>query len=123
MAVSIAEYLGQRTDVANPIIPSKSSEAICPFMHHSCTKLERGNKPICSVRKSDEEKSLWIVCEHRLCATKKTIKRDGKIQTIPLSDHQSDILLQVAKTIFSPTIKANEILVKREVPLRVDEIE
>lgn len=69
MAVSIAEYLGQRTDVEHQIVPvSKGTLAQCPFMDRTCDKVSKNNHPVCSVRKPDG--TIWIVCEHRLCSTR-----------------------------------------------------
>lgn len=51
---------------------------------------------------------MWIVCKDRLCSTKKNI---------PLSDYQKDILLKVAKTIYSKNINADNVFIKREVPI------
>lgn len=110
MSVSIAEYFGQRTDIDSPtIIPiADDSEVSCPFMNAKCIKLAASNKPVCSVRKTDG--TLWIVCRHRLCATPKNI---------PLATYQREKLLEVAKTIFSPKISANKVLIRREVSMYV----
>ena len=51
MAVTIAEYLGQRVDVEAPIKPITSKATNCPFMEKACEKLKKNNKPICSARK------------------------------------------------------------------------
>ena len=112
LTVSAAEYLGQRTDISEPqITPQISfSGQSCPFMDSACYKLRIGLKPICSVRKPDG--TIWIVCKHRLCSTNKNI---------PLSSYQHNILLQVAQTIFNPTIPLDDILVKREEPMAVVE--
>lgn len=111
MAVSVAEYLGQRTDIGNPSIGPVPSNQIpdCPFMNDKCSKLNKKSNPkppICSVRSQDG--TLWMVCPDRLCATKKNV---------PLSQHQIDILGKVAKKIFSPNISRSDVLVKREVPM------
>lgn len=116
MAVSVAEYLGQRTDIERPlIIPAPIPEStendvcVCPFTAgHQCKKLKSKNEPVCSVRKADG--TLWINCPDRLCATKKDI---------PLCDHQKRILLDIARHIFSPQVSPEEICVKREVRLSV----
>lgn len=112
MTVSVAEYLGQRTDVASPsIVPASAGVHLrCPFMNDTCSKLSksRPNKPVCSVRKADG--TLWIVCSHRLCATKKKIA---------LSDYQIDKLHQVAKTVFNEDIALTDILVRREASMPV----
>ncbi len=132
MAVSVAEYLGQRTDHTGiQIIPvDAKSGAKCPFMDRACDKVTKGNHPVCSVRKSDD--SLWIVCEHRLCSTRQTEKRlvqsehdpskskERNIQ-IPLVSHQVDILYQVAETVYGKNIKKADIGVKREVTIPLED--
>lgn len=125
MGVRVAEYFGQRTDLDAPSIvpieiPPKSGDGkaqwrggcpLCPFSSgNECKKLKSGNEPVCSVRKSDG--TLWINCSERLCSTKKNL---------PLTPHQSDILLQVARHIFSPDIPPADICVKREERLSVIE--
>lgn len=113
MGVSVAEYLGIRVDGVIPIVPFSPQHIghipPCPFRNHVCDKVKRGNKPVCSVR--NESGHLWIVCQYRLCAPS---PKDA-----PLNDHQIDVLRTVAKTIYSPQITDAEILVKREVSIRV----
>ena len=119
MAVSIAEYLGQRTDVEQQIVPvSKGTLPQCPFMDRTCDKVSKNNHPVCSVRKPDS--TIWIVCEHRLCSTrqKKTIISGERTQLVDnvLVEHQRDILRKVAKLIYQdPELQDSEIGVKREV--------
>lgn len=118
MPVTVAEYLGVRTDSGIPIMPipvSKKRDGEkpilpCPFKNSHCDKAARGDKPVCSLRDS-RSGSLWIVCSHRLCATS---PKDSA-----LNEHQKAILHSVAKTIFSPTIKADDVLFKREEPIKV----
>ena len=111
MSITVAEYLGQRTDVAAPDIVPVLHKVPCPFSSgNTCLKSGGKKNPVCSVRKEDG--TLWIVCENRLCTTKKTI---------PLCSHQSDVLLDIAKHVFSPTVTKDRILVKREVPLQVSQ--
>lgn len=126
MSVSVAEYLGQRTDYdASQISPVIArSGAQCPFMHRTCDKVSKGNHPVCSVRKSTG--SLWIVCEHRLCSTRQKEKTkvpskkdptkliNGYVE-IPLVPHQVDILHQVAKTVYGNQVLKQNVGVKREV--------
>jgi hypothetical protein len=121
MAVIIAEYLGQRTDIDYPIIsPAKpKSGALCPFMDRACDKNAKGYHPVCSVRKPDGE--LWINCEHRLCATYSKKKVGKKDVEIGLVDHQIDILNKVATTIYPNNFKLDDIGVRREVPIPLDE--
>ena len=119
MTVVVAEYLGVRTDTGVSIQPIPISKnrgpeekptLPCPFKNSHCDKAKRGDKPVCSVRDSSTGK-LWIVCSHRLCAT--SPKRKA------LNDHQASVLHSVAKTIFSPTINKDDVIVKREVPIKV----
>ncbi|MBC3864245.1 restriction endonuclease [Undibacterium jejuense] len=123
MAVIVAEYLGVRTDtgikitpipIGKNIGPSGKPIVACPFKNSHCDKAKRGDKPVCSLRDS-ETNELWIVCSHRLCATQ---KGSGK-SPMPLSAHQKNILLAVAKEVFDPSITNNEVLVNREVPIPV----
>ena len=124
MGVSVAEYLGQRTDVDFPAIqpafikPDKRSWKLyednlpkCPFTSGNiCKKAKSGNEPVCCVRKPDG--TLWLNCSDRLCCTK---------QDIPLSHHQKSILHQVGKYIFDPNVSEDDICVKREARLSVIE--
>lgn len=123
MAVVVAEYLGIRTDKnfnIVPIIISKNDSGLnkpiipCPFKNSHCDKAKRGDKPVCSIRDLATNK-LWIVCQHRLCATQKGNKRSP----ILLNEHQKQILHSVAKEVFSPSISRNDVLVDREVPIPV----
>ena len=94
MGVCTAEYLGQRTDIDSPNIVPILHSALCPFSSgNSCMKTGSGKNPICGVRKEDG--TYWIVCENRLCTTKKDL---------PLCSHQQDILLDIARHIFSPEL-------------------
>lgn len=111
MGVSVAEYFGQRTDVAFPVIQPIEGEHPCPFScGNTCKKLKSGNAPVCSVRKPDG--TLWIVCSERLCATKKDI---------PLCEHQCTILHDIGRHIFNPNVTRRDICVKREERLNVVE--
>ena len=121
MAVSIAEYLGQRTDVDQQIVPvAKGTQIQCPFMDRTCdkaSKVKNPTPPVCSVRKPDG--TVWIVCEHRLCSTrqKKTVIVNGRKKQIEniLVEHQRDILRKVAKLIYQdPELQDSEIGVRRE---------
>jgi len=122
VAVTVAEYLGQRTDVDTiPIVPVKlKSEVMCPFKDGHCSKVKKGNQPICSVRKKDS--TLWIVCEHRLCATPKTKKLEsGKRVKTALVSHQTNILWQIAQVIYRGEFSKTQILVNREAPIPIEE--
>lgn len=124
MGVSVAEYLGQRTDVDNPTIepafikPDRRNWQLyenelprCPFTAGNiCKKAKSGNEPVCCVRKPDG--TLWLNCSDRLCCTK---------QDLDLSPHQRGILLQVGKHIFNNEVRAEDICVKREARLSVIE--
>ena len=111
MAVYVAEYLGQRTDVNTPIINPIFNKAPCPFCAgNDCMKTGKEKNPVCCVRKEDG--TLWIVCKNRLCSTKKKL---------PISSHQRTILLDIARHVFSPTVKPDDVYVKREVPLSVSD--
>ena len=111
MGVWVAEYYGQRTDVDSPIIKPMFEEAICPFSSgNTCKKLKSHNQPVCSVRKQDG--TMWIVCSDRLCNTKKDI---------PLCNHQQQILLKIARSIFNPDVTMKDVCVKREERLNVVE--
>lgn len=106
MGASVFEYLGQRTDVISPVIIPEpaNSGALCPFRNASCSKLnKKPYQPICSIKRPDGR--MWLVCEHRLCCTTKTLV---------LNPHQKNMLRQVAQTIFAPSISDDDILIKRE---------
>jgi hypothetical protein len=120
MGVTVAEYLGVRTDGVIPIQPIPISKTRtgqkprlpCPFKSSHCDKASRGDKPVCSVRDTATG-ALWITCEHRLCATSP--------KNSPLTTHQSEILHEVAQVVFGTDIQRNEVLVKREEPIKVTE--
>jgi len=108
MPVSVAEYLGERTDTAKQIPPlsalASKPKVPCPFRNSHCLKAAKGQQPVCSVRDTSGE--LWIVCEHRLCAT---TPKAG-----PVNEHQKKILRLVANAIYGNNISDEEILIKRE---------
>lgn len=112
MAISIAEYLGQRTDANQPISPVLSVDSLCPFNGVACRKIASSDRkaPVCSVR-TGKDKDVYIVCEERLIST--------KINN--LTEYQKSKLLEVAKLIFNPAILPNQIGVKSEVPIRIPE--
>lgn len=122
MAVSVAEYLGQRTDIEDrQIIPVKLSTICeCPFMDSHCAKLTKKLQPVCSVRKSNGD--LWIVCEHRLCATPKNrLLPDKKKRKAKLVTHQKELLWEVAKTVYKGDFTRDDIVINREVPVPIEE--
>ena len=109
MTVSVAEYFGQRTDVANPVIlPATTKPSDCPFMLRPCSKIQQNNKPVCSVRNAKGD--LWLVCRNRLCATNDSSN---------LSKYQKSILISIAKTVFGPTITDKDVYVSNEKPMKV----
>src|SRR5258708_18668560 len=115
MAVSIAEYLGQRTDSDGSIIPvdvppsSLAMIPLCPFNNQLCSKISKGFRdsgnpqnadvdnmqskhPVCSLRKYDS--THYIVCEDRLLSS----------STSQISDYQKEMLLQTAQALFNSSI-------------------
>ena len=125
MAVSVAEYLGQRTDIDSvniiPVAVVSKSKIPCPFMDGICSKIWKGQQPVCSVRKRNG--TVWIVCEHRLCATPKTRDVAGSEERKPssLTEHQADILWKVASTVYRGDFEKKDIIVNREVPIPIQE--
>ncbi|NAX43532.1 MULTISPECIES: NotI family restriction endonuclease [unclassified Vibrio] len=125
MAVHVAEYLGQRTDIEGRNIKpvSLGVKHICPFMDGYCSKLTKNLQPVCSVRKKNG--TMWIVCEHRLCATPKTKKVhiDGKEKTVDakLTPYQNEILWKIAQTVYRGQFDKNDIVVNREAPIPIEE--
>lgn len=110
MPISVAEYLGQRVDVDEPVVPHALGTPAppCPFMNKPCLKITSRNKPVCSVRQTDG--TLWVVCRHRLCATQKSV---------PLNPYQRARLMEVARVIFGADLQPHDIAIKREVPMPV----
>lgn len=116
MVVSIAEYLGQRTDttqVINPeaILPEseRHNSPNCPFNGTACSKMRmrRNPKPpICSLRRSDGQ--FYIVCEHRLIST--------KVEN--MTHYQQEMLLDAARALFNQNIQAHQIGYKAEVSIQ-----
>lgn len=108
MGIYVAEYLGQRTDIDTPVITPVTHKMNCPFTHNNpCIKSGRNRNPVCCVRKEDG--TLWIVCQHRLCSTKKDLA---------LCSHQTQILLDIACHLYNTDFNPKDIIVKREVPLK-----
>ncbi|MDQ0902756.1 hypothetical protein [Paenibacillus sp. V4I7] len=108
MGVSVAEYLGQRTDIDSYTIEPAEAGAMCPFMNSYCSKLQQGYEPVCSVRKRTGE--MWITCKNRLCATLKSVE---------LHPHQIGMLTKIADAVYDPHhVASSDILVKREEPLK-----
>lgn len=113
MTVTVAEYLGVRASSVVNIQPianlATKPKVRCPFRNHHCLKAAKGQQPVCSVR--DASGAIWIVCEHRLCATTPKIG--------PVNEHQKKILVMVAYAIYGAQIDDDDILVKREVPIPI----
>ena len=113
MAVSIAEYLGQRTDANQNIVPhdflepdQRAYSPLCPFNGHPCAKMSKRRNPkppVCSLRKTSGQ--FYIVCEHRLIST-----TTGKI-----TSYQQQMLLQAAKVLFGDHVEPQDVGFKTEV--------
>ena len=113
MTVTVAEYIGidvKRAKRVEPVSGGKGTYVPCPFRDGPCSKVSKGNKPICSVRDGSGE--LWIVCEHRLCATS---PKDA-----PLTSYQSDVLISIAKTLWGSNVGKADVAVRREVPVKTE---
>lgn len=113
MPVKVAEYLGidpLKGVHITPVDVSVKPTIPCPFRNHHCSKAKKGQPPICSVRDAGTN-VLWIVCEHRFCAT--SPKKSS------LNEHQKKILRTVASAVFQTKLPDDEILVKREVKIPI----
>jgi len=116
MPISIAEYLGQRTDVPLPdIIPSVRGGAIvptCPFSGGPCIKLEHNPplQPVCSVRVHGAgfTGQPFIVCSNRLIPA----------QAATLSPSHTAALASVAQTIF-PGVNPGEVGFQRQIGVNI----
>lgn len=114
MPLSVAEYLGQRTDVLSPdIIPTTIGEGTtptCPFSGVSCSKLASKNPkpPICTVRVTDKNDASkpFIVCSDRLIPAKARA----------LSPAHIAALASVTGVLF-PSISTSDIGYRRQVGL------
>jgi len=112
MPISIAEYLGQRTDVPFPdILPSVRGGAIvptCPFSGGPCIKLEHNPplQPVCSVRVHGKGfiGQPFIVCSNRLIPA----------QAKTLSPSHTAALASVAQTLF-PGVHPGEVGFLRQI--------
>lgn len=114
MAVTIAEYLGQRVDHQQSILPlgDNAPTAICPFMNHLCSKTSKneGSKPpVCALRKKAE--TFYIVCEDRLLSTK----------VAALSPYQRTMLLNISQALFIAHLHPDQVGYKAEVKIRTGE--
>jgi hypothetical protein len=111
MSAYVAEYLGVNVDAdveIKPLLEGAGTIVPCPFRAGHCDKVKVGNKPICSVR--DGAGVLWMVCQHRLCATSP--------KSAPLTEYQTDVLVAIAKTIWRADVDRHDVAVRREVPVR-----
>ncbi len=117
MPISIAEYLGYRTDVPFPdIIPSIRGGAIvptCPFSGSACIKLEHNPplQPVCSVRVHGAgfTNQPFIVCSNRLIPA----------QAQTLSPSHTAALASVAQTLF-PGINPGNVGFRRQVGINLN---
>lgn len=112
MGQVIAEYLGWRTDgqASIPKIDSTIKQIVpCPFRDSTCVKAQKGQAPVCSLRDS-KTNELWIVCEHRLCATS---PKDSRLTT-----YQQMILKMVADVVAPNHLQEVQIAVQRESRVR-----
>jgi hypothetical protein len=107
MPLSIAEYLGYRTDIASPnIVPSILEGATvptCPFSGSPCIKLKssKPSHPVCSVRFNNK---VFIVCSNRLIP--------AQAQTI--SPSHTAALASISDTLF-PGVNAKNIGFRRQI--------
>lgn len=116
MPLSIAEYLGQRTDLEAPDILSSALDGnlvpTCPFSGVACKKLHANPPmhPVCSVRVYDQKHDgkPFIVCTDRLLP--------AKART--LAPTQIAALASVAKVLF-PHASTADIGYDRQVGMRV----
>lgn len=108
MPLSIAEYLGQRTDNdTQDIIPVEFGGSItptCPFSGVACRKLNIRNHPVCSVRTQNGQP--FIVCPDRLIPAK----------AAALSPAHIAALAAVAQVLF-PTADTSDIGYRRQVSI------
>ncbi len=112
MPLSVAEYLGQRTDIeSSEIIPSELGGKIiptCPFSGAPCRKLKlsKPQPPICAVRTSDvnQQGKVFVVCPDRIIPS----------SARALSPSHLAILNAVTKTIF-PGVNNADIGFRRQV--------
>lgn len=111
MSVTIAEYLGQRTDVDDPVILPTSLDGknvpTCPFMGGPCSKLSssKPSPPVCAVRANGK---IFPVCPHRLVPSRASV-----LTPIHLSMLQS-----VAKKLI-PGVPASQIGYRRQIGVRL----
>ncbi len=111
MSISIAEYLGQRTDVQTPdIIPSRLGGLpvpICPFSGGACIKLAHNPplQPVCSVRVHDRNFNHrpFIVCSNRLIPA----------QATAITPLHTAALASIAQTVF-PGVNAGDVGFRRQ---------
>lgn len=110
MGITIAEYLGQRTDAVQKISPvGETVVPKCAFADIPCSKLNSKPdplKPVCSLKRNGE---LWISCRDRLCSS------TGDT----LTSYQRSILVQIAKEIYGSGIAEDNIIYKKETALKI----
>jgi hypothetical protein len=115
MPLSIAEYLGQRTDVDEDIIPSilgGKPVPSCDFLGGPCSKLNssRPQHPVCSVRMHGgiNDGKLFVVCSDRLIPAKSN----------KLSQTQIAALGSISRVLF-PEVSVGAVGYKRQMGIRL----
>lgn len=112
MPIRVAEYLGVSTSnsygAPSPIDSSSSPRVACPFRNGGCAKAAKGQTPVCSIRDVVNDQ-VWIVCEHRLCATQ---PREAE-----LTDYQRSVLSSISEIAF-PGVRKSNIAITREARVR-----
>jgi hypothetical protein len=117
LAVTIAEYLGQRTDASSSdIIPSirgGSNVPTCPFSGGACIKLAHNPplQPVCTVRIDDKTAKgrAFIVCSNRLIPA----------QAVNITPAHTAALASIAQTVF-PGVANKDIGYRRQVGLNLN---
>ncbi len=113
MPVSIAEYLGQRTDVdfpeIKPVSPETAANAICPFTSIACSKVSGRKRypPVCSVR---DQGKIFPVCPDRLLPSRMRI----------VSPASAELLTEIGKILF-PEAMPTEIGYRKGVGIRTEQ--
>ena len=112
MPVFVAEYLGVRTDnpqlAPTPINSTSQPTVPCPFRNDVCAKAKKGQAPVCSIKDTNSSQ-VWIVCEHRLCATQP--------RSAALNTYQINVLEKISDLVF-PNVPKPQIAIRREARVR-----
>lgn len=112
MSQLVAEYLGVRVQAgtALPLLNSEAKPKIgCPFRNDTCVKAGKGQVPVCSIRDA-KNGQLFIVCEHRLCASSR--------KTSLLSDYQGEIIQHLMESVLPQEHRVGVLVVQREARVR-----